>query len=204
MDQQRLMEDILKGRLTIAQLAEIEKQRRLQQQGGTGGGQSSQPVRPAATRIAADRIEPDRSPPSRPVPPRTSLGQTAPLRTQRPAVTPRPPSGPESTVITRSRRVPVAIPNSRPPTQRRTIPATSTAAARTANVPSSKLPDAGGSDRPKTAGGGDKPAGLPSAVPINQQIHRILSSHRGARTAWLLAEILGPPVALRPEDDRRF
>ena len=182
MDQQRLMEDILKGRLTIAQLAELQTQRRLQQEMNDRGGQLPQSARPGATRIATERIEPDHSLPNRPVQTRTSLGQAATPRVQRPAPMPRSPSGPETRIAPRSRRVPIAIPNTRPPTERRPAPATAPAASRTPITASPKPPSSVGSDHQKTTGGGDKPA-TASVVPINQQIHRILASHRGARTA---------------------
>jgi|GEM_PF-3542583 hypothetical protein len=202
-DQQKLMEDILKGRLTIAQLAELQKQRRGPRQAGSSTDGSLRTTKPSATRIAADRIEPDRSLPTQPARTRASLGQMAPHRTQRPATTLRSPDAPETPRETGSRRVPAVIPSVRPPSGRHPAPAGSTATPRTPNVSSSNSSAPVGSGQQRTTGGGDKSANAPTMA-IGQQIHRILASHRGARTAWLLAEIIGPPVALRPEDNRRF
>lgn len=197
-DQQKLMEDILKGRLTVAQLAELQKQRRGPRQAGSSTDGTLRLAKPMATRIAADRIEPDRSLPTQPARTRASLGQVAPLRTQRPVTTLRSPDSPEIPKETGSRRVPAVITSGRHPAS-----ADSTATPRTPNVSSSKSSAPVGSGQQRTTGGGGKPANAP-AMAIGQQIHRILASHRGARTAWLLAEIIGPPVALRPEDNRRF
>jgi hypothetical protein len=199
LNEQKLMEDILQGRLTIAQLAELQKQRRLHQQ-TTVGGRQPQHSQPGAARIASDKIEPDRTLPSgagqgRPA----SSGKASSSNRQRSPAT-RPPGGQSPLSKGGQRLVPVAVPGSRPSGKPRQTPAAKPASQRTSETSATPANQAAAADRQPAA---SQAVSAPTPS-VNQQIHRILASQRGARTAWLLSEILGPPVALRPADDRRF
>ena len=201
-DQQKLMEDILKGRITVAQLAEIERQRRIQTRAGSGPA-AARPVSPPAqspTRIATSQIRPD--PVSRTTqPPRqSSLGRSAASRS--PASPPnsvnRTPVGPRAAI---PREVVNPGRGSVPPNRGRPLPGAKDAqVAGQAKSATKKEPVSASRDSGK--GPGDKPGG--GTVPMSQQIQRILSSHRGSTTAWILSEVLGPPVALRRENERNF
>lgn len=200
-DQQKLMEDILKGRITVAQLAEIDKQRRLQAQAkpASPGVYRPQPV-PAQGRIAVNRIQPDANPRGVPAPQRPPIGRTAPRRPTVPApgYTSRSP-GPSQVAPPQSKPRPQSAAGApgqgRPPQGGKTASRSRTATP----APESASASSANSGRAPA----DKSAPAPSAS-ISAQIHRLLISHRSARTAWILSEVLGPPLALRGENERSF
>ena len=199
-DQQKLMEDILKGRITVAQLAEIEKQRRIQTQAGSAAA-TARPISPPAqspTRIAATQIRPDPVPRTTQPPRQSSLGRTTAQRPNPSTPNPihRPSSGVRAVVPqTNPAHKSVQSNRDRPALGVKEAPAAGHTKAATRKASVSATPDSG-------KGPGDKPGG--GTVPMSQQIQRILSSHRGSTTAWILSEVLGPPVALRRENERNF
>ena len=201
-DQQKLMEDILKGRITVAQLAEIEKQRRIQTQAGSAAA-AARPISPPAkspTRIAATQIRPDPVPRTTQPPRQSSLGRTA---------AERPRQSTPNSVNRLSVGARAAIPRggvnpgrgSVPPTRDR-LSTRGTGAQGSGDAKSAAKKEPVSASRDSGTGPADKPGG--GTVPMSQQIQRILSSHRGSTTAWILSEVLGPPVALRRENERNF
>ncbi|MGC8559062.1 MAG: hypothetical protein ACP5O1_00100 [Phycisphaerae bacterium] len=198
-DQQKLMEDILKGRISVAQLAEIERQRRIQTQAVRGV--TARPISPpiqSSTRIATSQIRPD--PVSRPTQParQSSLSRTAAERRLQftPNLINRPSSGSRATAPqTNPVRRSVQSNRDRPSPGAKELPAAGHAKSATKKASVSATSDSGKAPA-------DKPG--VASVPISQQIQRILSSHRGSTTAWILSEVLGPPVALRRENERNF
>lgn len=203
-DQQKLMEDILKGHITVAQLAELEKQRRMQAQ--VIGAAAGSPVPRAgqiSTRIAVEQIESDVRPTVGQFPRQPTLGPGRATVDRPPASIPGPvnrPSTGERTVTSQggsnlATKSGVSNRNRSSPGAKGS-PSASNAkpTGKKASVPPSTDSGKGAADK----------SGLVATVSISQQIQRILSSHRGSTTAWILSEVLGPPVALRRENERNF
>ncbi len=197
-DPKQLMNDILTGRVTIAQLAQLEAERKAQRAAGGGTGSQS-PARPGAS---GPRPAPQSNPkPARlvsfPVIPDAVAPQNRRAMGQRQASARQMPVGRQNVPQQGTAR---PAGKSAKPADARRRPV----AAKPANVIPAKQ-GAAPAATPQAAAvltAANQPPVQPAS--ISQQLTRVLLSRRGLRSAWLLSEILAPPLALRPDDERKI